>query len=377
MTGTRCWPLPLLPTAPTSPRPREFAIIGLFGGALLAAVVVVARDVLGRRLFSRHEFASAAGVSVVGSVDLRRRIAFTASQQRRRLAKIVSSPSKSLATTTKSMASMLGGPRDLPPPIVVSSMAADDAAIALTLRLAMDLTSRSRGPARRMDDADDATTESPRRRRWRDVIVVDCTSTDEPSLGSVVRAMVGPSGEANQVGLESARTFRVRRVSNDVRWDVIFPDTPPLAVFNGMSARLSDRLADGPRSESSDRADLVIAYVGDWRAVTEGAALPTVQSGVSFVVAHTGRVTGANIQENAAALHRSGAGPIGVVVVNPDRFDTSTGQLDTSPAEEAVAALEPRRPGSDPELRAVRQDLNLRRPPMAGSYSLRSAMRRA
>ncbi len=122
---------PLLPTAPTSPRPREFAVIGFFGGALLAAGIVVARDVLGRRLFSRHEFASAAGVSVVGSVDLRRRIAFTASRQRRRLAKIVSSPSKSLATTTKSMASVLGGPRDLPPPIVVSSMAADDAAVAL------------------------------------------------------------------------------------------------------------------------------------------------------------------------------------------------------------------------------------------------------
>ena len=99
----------------------------------------------------------------------------------------------------------------------------------------------------------------------------------------------------------------------------------------------------------------MIAYVGDWRAVTEGASLPTIQSGVSFVVAHTGRVTGANIQENAAALHRSGAGPIGVVVVNPDRFDTSTGQLDTPPAEEAVAALEPRRPGADPELRAVRR----------------------
>ena len=99
----------------------------------------------------------------------------------------------------------------------------------------------------------------------------------------------------------------------------------------------------------------MIAYVGDWRAVTEGASLPTIQSGVSFVVAHTGRVTGANIQENAAALHRSGAGPIGVVVVNPDRFDTSTGQLDTSPVEEAVASLEPRRPGADPELRAVRR----------------------
>jgi hypothetical protein len=167
--------------------------------------------------------------------------------------------------------------------------------------------------------------------------------------------MVGPSGEANQVGLESARSFRVRRVSNDVRWDVIFPDTPPLAVFNGMSARLADRLADGPRSEASDKADLVIAYVGDWRAVTEGASLPTIQSGVSFVVAHTGRVTGANIQENAAALHRSGAGLIGVVVVNPDRFDTSTGQLDTPPAEEAVASLEPRRSGADPELRAVRR----------------------
>ena len=84
-------------------------------------------------------------MSVVGSVDLHRRTALTSSRQRRRLAKIVSSPSKSLATTTKSMASLLGGPRDLPPPIVVSSMAADDAAVALTLRLAMDLTSRSRG----------------------------------------------------------------------------------------------------------------------------------------------------------------------------------------------------------------------------------------
>jgi capsular polysaccharide biosynthesis protein len=346
---------PLLPRAPTSPRPREFAVIGLFGGALLAAGIVVARDVLGRRLFSRQDFARAAGVSVVGSVDLRRRPAITAGRHRRRLAKVVASPSKSLATATKAMAAMLGGPRDLPPPIVVSSMAADDAAIALTLRLAMDLTSRSRGPARRIDSPEDGPTESPRRRRWRDVIVVDCTSTDEPALGSVVRAMVGPSGEANQAGLETARSFRVRRISNDVRWDAVYPDTPALSVFNGMAARLTERLADGTRSESTDKADLVIAYVGDWRAVTEGAAMPTVQSGVSFVVAHTGRITGANIQENGAALHRSGAGPIGVVVVNPDRFDTSTGQLDSPPIEEPVAPLEPRRPGPDSELRAVRR----------------------
>ena len=346
---------PLLPRAPTSPRPREFAVIGLFGGALLAAGIVVARDVLGRRLFSRQEFAHAAGVSVVGSVDLHRRRGITASRRRRRLAKIVSSPSRSLATATKAMAAMLGGPRDLPPPIVVSSMAADKAAIALTLRLAMDLTSRSRGPARRIDAPDDGPTESPRRRRWRDVIVVDCTSTDEPVLGSIVRAMVGPSAETNQAGFETARSFRVRRISNDVRWDAVYPDTPALSVFNGMSARLTERLADGTRSESSDKADLVIAYVGDWRAVTEGAAMPTVQSGVSFVVARTGRITGANIQENAAALHRSGAAPIGVVVVNPDRFDTSTGQLDAPPAEEPVAALEPRRPGPDSELRAVRR----------------------
>jgi capsular polysaccharide biosynthesis protein len=345
---------PLLPTEPTNPRPREFAVIGFVGGALLAAGIVVTRDVLGRRLFSRQEFAHAAGVSVVGSVDLRRRPALTASRHRRRLAKVVSSPSRSLATATKAMGALLGGPRDLPPPIVVSSMAADDAAIALTLRLAMDLTSRSRGPARRIDSPDDPN-ESPRRRRWRDVIVVDCTSTDEPTLGSVVRAMVGPSGDANQAGFETARSFRVRRISNDVRWDAVYPDTPPVAVFNGMSARLADRLADGTRSESSDKADLVIAYVGDWRAVTEGASLPTIQSGVSFVVARTGRVTAANIQENAAVLHRSGAGPIGVVVVHPDRFDTSTGQLEAPPAEEPVAPLESRRPGGDAELRAVRR----------------------
>jgi hypothetical protein len=83
--------------------------------------------------------------------------------------------------------------------------------------------------------------------------------------------------------------------------------------------------------------------------------MPTVPSGVSVVVAQTGRVTAANVQENAAALHRSGASPLGVVVVNPDRFDTSTGQLDTAPVEEPIAALEPRRSGGDPELRAVRR----------------------
>jgi hypothetical protein len=322
---------------------------------LLAAGIVVGRDVLGRRLFSRQDFAHAAGVSVVGSVELRRRPSITASRHRRRLAKVVSAPSKSLATSTKAMAALLGGPRDLPPPFVVSSMAADDAAIALTLRLAMDLTSRSRGPARRIDSPDDGPNESPRRRRWRDVIVVDCSSADEPALGSVVRTMVGPSGDANQAGFETARSFRVRRISNDVRWDAVYPDTAPLAVFNGMSARLTDRLTDGTRSESADKGDLVIAYVGDWRAVTEGASLPSVQSGVSFVVAQTGRITAANIQENAAALHRSGAGPVGVVVVNPDRFDTSTGQLDTSPADEPVAPLEPRRSGTDSELRALRR----------------------
>ena len=60
-------------------------------------------------------------------------------------------------------------PRDLPPPIVVSSMAADDAAVALTLRLAMDLTSRSRGPARRIDSrtASSSPPGAPNARWWR------------------------------------------------------------------------------------------------------------------------------------------------------------------------------------------------------------------
>ena len=357
---------PLPPKKPTSPRPRELGVIGVILGGLIAAAVIVGADVLGRRLFRREEFARAAGVSVVASMDLKKSRRLTSSSRARRLAKQVLSPSKDLKRAARSLAFVLRSRSSgSPPPVMVVSMDADQQAVALTLRLAMDLAGRRWGEAHR-PEASTRHADSPggagrQRRRWRDIIVVDCTAAEDPMVGPVLRAALPVAGQPDQEEMASARCFRVKRTGEDaVSWDFLFRQRSPLAVFGVVTERLAERQRETPRPDAIERTDLVIAFIGDWRsAMVASDQLPVVDGGVSFIVARAGRVTAANVQECAAALIHAGAVPAGVVVVDPDRFDTSTGQL-AGPAvapvmdgagQTAIAA----RSTDEPEVRALRK----------------------
>jgi hypothetical protein len=358
-------------------------------GGLIAAGAIVGADVLGRRLFKREEFARAAGVSVVASLKMKRkRPRLTSKGRARRLAKQVLSPSKDLKRAARSLAfvlrarstgapppRMIGSmegddgrrppPPGSPPPLMIVSMEADDAAVALTLRLAMDLAGRRWGEAHRPEAAtrhvDTPGGPNKQRRRWRDIIIVDCTAVEHPMVGPVLRAALPVSGQPDQEEMGSARCFRVKRTPDDtVSWDFLFRQRSPLAVFGAVTERLAGRQRESARPDAIERTDLVIAFIGDWRsAMIASDQLPIVDDGMSVIVVRSGKVTAANVQECAAALTQAGAPPAGLIVMNPDRFDTSTGQL--APAASPVStngsgppALAPHA-SDEPEVRALRR----------------------
>jgi uncharacterized protein involved in exopolysaccharide biosynthesis len=358
---------PLLPKEPTSPRPREFGVIGVVLGGLIAAGVIIGADVLGRRLFKREELARAAGVSVVASLKMKgKRHRLTSTGRARRLAKQILSPSKDLKRAARSLAFVLRSRSSgSPPPVMIVSMEADDAAVALTLRLAMDLAGRRWGEVHRPEAAtrhvDTPGGPNKQRRRWRDIIIVDCTAVEHPMVGPVLRAALPVSGQPDQEEMGSARCFRVKRTPDDtVSWDFLFRQRSPLAVFGAVTERLAGRQRESARPDAIERTDLVIAFIGDWRsAMVASDQLPIVDEGMSFIVVRSGKVTAANVQECAAALTQAGAPPAGVIVMNPDRFDTSTGQLPppATPASTngsgppALAA----HVADEPEVRALRR----------------------
>jgi hypothetical protein len=85
------------------------------------------------------------------------------------------------------------------------------------------------------------------------------------------------------------------------------------------------------RREGLAEADRLVVFAGEWREAAFDVRRPLSEAGTSIIVTRPGRVTSTNVQECTAALRQAGASPAGLVVVNPDRFDTSTGQLPPAP----------------------------------------------
>jgi capsular polysaccharide biosynthesis protein len=323
---------PLLPKRASSPRPREFAVVGFLLGAVVAMGVVVARDVLSRRLFRRGALAQAAGVSVIASPTLRVHRWRGARRRAERLARLVSEPTTELSAATASIAAALDARRETGRRrFVVVSMAAESEALAIVLRLAMDLAGRMPPASQRREGRTRQRTpgSGPQALRAPGVLVVDATTGQQPVIGSVLRAMRGGTGQPNDAELEAARAFRVIRTSDSTL----------------------DWRAVGIHADTVDTPDLLISFAGDWRSAAATAhQLRSVEPDTSVIVARCGQVTAGNVQESAAALRRAGAAPLGIVVVDPDRFDSSTGQLHTdeegdewSPAEVATSPRETER----------------------------------
>jgi capsular polysaccharide biosynthesis protein len=322
---------PLLPKRPSSPRWREFLVVGLLVGAMLAVGAVLARDVLSRRLFRREELARAAGMSVVASPTLRmRRGRFWRGNER--LAKLVTAPPTELSSATGSLTTVLStGTEPRPSRLVVVSMAAEDEALAIVLRLGMDLAGKLPPSRQRRDTRPrDRTPGSVSRTlQGPGIVVADVTAGDRPAIGPVLRAMRRLTGQPENAELETARSFRVTRTSDRfIEWKPV-----------------------GTSPDVAEKPDFLIAFAGEWRSSAATVhRLRAVEPGASIIVARSGRVTAANVQEGAAALRHAGAAPLGLIVLNPDRFDSSTGQLDVvepgdswSPADAGVATQETER----------------------------------
>jgi uncharacterized protein involved in exopolysaccharide biosynthesis len=328
---------PVLPKRPSSPRWREFLVVGFMLGTFVAAGVVVARDVLSRRLFRREELARAAGVSVIASPTLRAREWIGGRGQAARLAKLVASPPPELSVATGSLESVLCSRADASPPrLVVVSMAAEAEALVMVLRLATDLAGRLPATSQRREPrhGQRSAGAASQALRAQGILVIDVTAGERPMIGPVLRAVRGVTVRADEPALDAERTFRVTRTSEGaLEWKPI-----------------------GIRPDTLQKLDFLIAFAGDWRSAAATAhQLRVIEPGASVIVARSGRVTAANVQESAAALRRAGAPPLGVVVVNPDRFDTSTGQLDTAPSLEVRLPTQVETSTRGPERSALRR----------------------
>jgi capsular polysaccharide biosynthesis protein len=328
---------PLLPKRASSPGPREFAVIGFLLGAVLAMGAIVARDVLSRRLFRRGALAHAAGASVIASPTLRVRRWPGRRGRDTRLAKLVSAPTTELSSATASIASALDA-RQITARhrLVVVSMAAQTEALAIVLRLAMDLASRMPPASQRREGRSRQRTPGsvPHPLRAHGVLVVDATTGHQPIIGSVLRAVRGGAGHGNDAELEAARAFRVIRTSDSTL----------------------DWRAIGIHADAVDTPDLLIMFAGDWRSAAATAHhLRSGEPDAGVIVIRCGQVTAANVQESAAALRRAGAAPLGIVVVDPDRFDSSTGQLRTDENGDEWQPAELPTSARDTERSAVRR----------------------
>jgi capsular polysaccharide biosynthesis protein len=323
---------PVLPKRASSPRPRELAVVGFMIGAIVAMGVVIARDVLSRRLIRREGLAQAAGVSVITSPTLRVHRWPGRRGRAERLARLVSAPTTELAAATTAIAAALDARRETGRRrLVVVSMAAEHEAMAIVLRLAMDLAGRMPPASQRREGRTRQRTpgSGPQALRAPGVLVVDATAGQQPMIGAVLRAVRGGAGQPNDAELEAARAFRVIRTSDSTL----------------------DWRAVGINADNVDTPDLLITFAGDWRTAAATAhQLRNLEPDTSLIIARCGHVTAGNVQESAAALRRAGAAPLGIVVVDPDRFDSSTGQLHTGeegdewwPAEEATSPRETER----------------------------------
>jgi hypothetical protein len=327
---------PLLPKRPSSPRWREFLVVGCLLGTVLAVGFVLARDVISQRLFRRSELARAAAASVVASPTLRVRRPIRRRRRKERLAKLVASPSAELASATDTVASVLRSTAGMNSPrFVIVSMAAEAEALVLVLRLAMDLATTIAPTSQRRDArVRSRAAGSGSAARRHGVLVLDVTRGERAVVGPVLRALRIITRAEDDETLDEARVFQVTRASDNAL------DVQPI----------------GTRPDAAGNAEILLAFAGDWRSAAATAhQLRVVEPEASLIVVRPGTVTAANVQESAAALHQAGAPPLGVVVVDPDRFDTSTGQLHTSAGEEALPVPAVATSASEPERGALRR----------------------
>ena len=283
------------PSAPTAPNVRFNLILGVLAGFAVGIGIVVVRELTSGKLRTRHDIAAAAGAPVVRSMRLPSKRALPTHGSR--LAKAWKRPGTSVERGVKGIVADLGLGRTANA-LLVASVDCDGEAAYAALCVARELVENGRRP-----------------------MLVDA-GHGRPVLQGVLSS-IGVLHMSDDDGREPSRWFAPTEYSGKLVW------TP---VTDGSFKLLGWRARRPPvTSSSSTDADFLIVFSSDWSGSDEPPRLDvpcdTAIPGLLTVVA--GRSTGEAIRRHAEAFEGLSAAAAGVVVMQPDRFDETTGQLET------------------------------------------------
>jgi capsular polysaccharide biosynthesis protein len=277
-----------VPRSPVQPKKSFNLLVGVFLGAVAAVAVVTFSEIVSDRVRSRDEIASAAGAPVVASAVLSRRAGGIRRLDGSSAWRLVDSPPTPIVRALDAVADSMGDSGKAR--FIMASVESTNEAAVLTAALGNHL-----------NQAGLTTT------------LVELSSSGTVPLATFLDGAhrLDP-GSQLPTRLEADDVLFLHPVSDDgsQRWK---PESVDRVVV-GRDLDADDDRGDG----------LLLGFV----AVPHDSDLPNLSDVApsSFLVVAAGRTTSAEVSRAANLLRRSGAPVSGVVVVQPDRFDRTTGQ---------------------------------------------------
>jgi hypothetical protein len=269
--------------------------LGLLGGLAVGIGIVVGRELTSFRLRTRQDIALAARAPVLRSFSLPRR-------RRHRHGVNAGQAWHSIGTSFERAVEGLTSELELTTSadaLVVSSVECDAAAGILALRLARQLAASGRRP-----------------------LVVDL-GEGPPTLGLLL-IDIGLLARPERSGPAPRWFLPESSESNEESW----------IWFSGSSIGLtsvtSRRWQVSSTCSRAAASDVLIIFMPTWARDDEPPSLgrAALAHAPAVLVVPAGRATAESIRRHADVLPRVSAHLVGVVVVNPDRFDETTGQFE-------------------------------------------------
>jgi len=291
------------PPGPVQPNVRFNLLLGILGGLAVGVAIVVVRELASSKLRNRHDIAVAAGASVLRSIRFPgrgRKLRLKGGRVR----KLWEHPSGPLERSVSGVVSELGVGRTADG-AVVSSVEAEPEAAFLVLSMAKDMVRQGRRPL--VGDISDGP--SPVATMLKSLGLLDATSENREPYRWFL-----PPDQGGKGGWSGFTTGSLRLLSaRSRRW-----------TLSSRATVLGD-------------ADVLLVHAG-WSGTDEPPTLnapPAAHLPGLLVVAASRSATEA-IRHRSEALDQLASGSVSVVVVQPDRFDETTGQLEPPQATGAT-----------------------------------------
>ena len=292
-----------VPAKPSFPSLKINLALGLIGGLGLGMGLVVLSDLFNGRLRRRGDVAVAAGAPVLAGLRLGNH-----DLNHRQAARLLREPSLDVARATNAAVAHLTNSANEPAVVVVGSLDCDTEGPVFASALATALSRAGRVP-----------------------VLIDLSVKGDELRQAFTKAEV-LDGEPDEVA--TAQCFSPQ-VGDDeaLQWKALAQH--PLALLKRETQR--DRATAPGQPVRRTRRRLAVAYVAGWSDPEDLAALQLEQA-VTVLLVGAGRSNAATIEKHVRTYQRIGAPVTGVVLVQPDRNDDSSGHIDQPPPRLAAIA---------------------------------------